>query len=240
MPPKKAKGAGKKKKAAAPVKKDTDLTLPPITTVRTSGIMFAVASSDVVTMGRLVQHFNFASMLSKVDMNNSMPLHMASKRGDAAIVEKLLSYKETLTTVDARESSSVGGYAAIHYACAGNYYDVLSLLLTHKADVNIKTASTLGESPLHVCCKTGPSTMACAKLLIDAGANVNATDTFGHNCSYWAQNKGHVDMIRELNLPDGKACGIDEFIAMTFAAIPGFSIKKDKKKKPAGKGKGKK
>lgn len=232
MPPKKkaAGGQKKKKKSGAVVKKETDLTLPPVTTAATASLLYAVASSNVVEMGRLVSHYNFASTLSTVDRNNSTPLHMAAKRGDTAMLEKLLGFKQLPdSAVNAREVSSIGGYAAIHYACAGNHQQALAILLGRGADVNLKTQSSLEESPLHICCKAGPSTMACAKTLVDFRANVNAMDSFGHNCSYWANQKGHLDMIRELGLPEARAAGCDEYIAMMLSR-PGFSMKKAKPK----------
>lgn len=234
MPPKKK--IGFKKKKAVAVKKVTDLTLPPVTTTATTSLLYAVASSDVVGMGRLVSHYNFASTLSAVDRNNSNPLHMAAKRGDAAMLRKLLEFKEhmPISAVNACEVAAIGGYAAIHYACAGNHQQVLAILINHGADVNVKTQSSLGESPLHICCKAGPSTLACAKTLVDARANVNAVDSFGHNCSYWANQKGHRDMILELGLPEARAAGGDEFIAMMMSR-PDFSMKKPKEKKAIGK-----
>ena len=241
MPPKKKKGGGKKKAAAEPVVKVADVSLPPIPSAKTSSLMFAVTNATPSTVGRLVGLFNYGSSLTAVDMNNSTPVHIAAKRGDALMLEKLLSFKEVdvAKLINAWEATSVGGYAAIHHVCALGHVDALKVLLKHGALMNIKTQSLLKETPLHICCKSGPNSMGCAKVLIDAKADVNAIDGFGHNASYWASTRGHLDMVRELNLPSGHHASPDEFIHMIMSR-PGFAMAKEKKKAPKGGGKKKK
>lgn len=239
MPPKKAKkgGGGAKKKKAAPVKKVTDLTLPPLPSAKTSTLLYAVSSATPQEVGRLVEHYNYGSSLTSVDMNSSTAIHIAAKRGDAAMLEKLLSFKEITEAakglINTTESSAVGGYAAIHHVCAQGHVAALQVLLKYGASINTRTNSALGETALHICCKTGPTTMACAKVLLDARADVNAVDKFGHNASYWANNKGHLAMMRELGLPQAHAATPDEFIALALAR--GLSMPKEKKKAVKGK-----
>ena len=240
MPPKKKAGGKKKKKATPALVKEVALVLPPITTSNTSSLLHAVSSSNVESVGRLVAHYNFAPTLKATDSSGTGPLHVASKGGDATMLTKLLSYPETTQTINSCEAASIGGYGAIHYACAGNYPQVLTLLLRHGADMNLKTRSNLQDSPLHICCKVGPITSPCAKILIAAGCDINIVDSFGHNCSYWASTRGHTSMITELALPSAHAASCEEYIKMMLSK-PGFSFKQPKPKaKAAAKGKGKK
>jgi len=232
MPPKKK--TAKKKVAAKPVVKETDLTLPPLPSAKTSSLLYAVQHSTTTAVSRLVTAYDYGKSLTSVDMNNSTPLHIAAKRGDAAMLEKLLTFKEVdvSKTINSCEASAVGGYAALHHVCALGHVEALKVLLKHGANVNLKTHSTLKEGALHICCKSGPVALACAKVLIDAKIDINAIDGFGHNATYWASTRGHVEMIRILDLPAPHHASADEYLAIVMSR-PGFSLAKEKKK-PAG------
>jgi ankyrin repeat protein len=165
-------------------------------------------------------------------MNNSTPVHVAAKRGDAQMLEKILTMPEmdVARTINACESATVGGYAAIHHACALGHVEALKVLLKHGASINAKTQTNLKEGALHICCKNLPVAMGCAKVLIDAKIDVNAIDGFGHNATYWATTKGHLEMIRELDLPGPRHASMDEYIKQCMSK-PGFAMAKPKEKK---------
>ncbi|XP_004621051.2 ankyrin repeat and SOCS box protein 16 [Sorex araneus] len=90
------------------------------------------------------------------------PLALAASRGHTDCVRHLVQQGAEL---DAR----VGGRAALHEACAGAWSDCVRLLLTFGARATV--LSTEGLTPLHLC--TTPESLPCAKLLLEAGAEVN-------------------------------------------------------------------
>lgn len=86
--------------------------------------------------------------------------------------------------VNALELKTIGGFAALHYACLNESISIIELLLQNGADVNIKCLSTIGESALHLCCQRG--LIISAKTLIKNGAAIDTVDNFGNNAAFWA------------------------------------------------------
>lgn len=245
MGPKKKSSKKGSKKAKGPslaeAKAAAAYSLPAIPTVKTLNVMNAVGVGDTKMLTRMVYHYNHGTELCTKDQNHSTPLHMAAAKGDADMVERLFSFSEFPINVDALEIAKIGGFAAVHHACAGGHTRVLYLLLQHGANPNIQTNSSLGETPLHVCVKKGEIALECAKLLLKHGARANAVDKFGNNASFWAQSKGNYSMISTLGLPSAAGASADTMIQMMMARIPGYKVPSAAKKgKKGGKGKGKK
>lgn len=245
MPPKKKTLKKKKKTTASGLLKtvDNESLLPPIrTSTNDSTLQFAVSTGDVSSLSRLVTHYNFSSSLQGCDNNGSTPLHQAAQRGDEKMVEQLLSYPQTIAIINSHEKTTIGGYAAIHLAASAGHVEILTKLIKAGALLNIKSHSQLGETPLLCAVKFGRK--ECAKELIAAGARLDARDNFGHNASFWASQRGHMDLIKELQLPSPKTATADEYIAILMAANKNFALpslkKKASKGDSKGKGKGKK
>ena len=68
--------------------------------------------------------------------------------------------------VNQRELRGMGGYAALHVACAGGSAEAVRILVQHGADVHLQADSAGGERPLHVCCSHGqvPTTVRVCSL----------------------------------------------------------------------------
>ncbi len=90
------------------------------------------------------------------------------------------------------------GYTALHYAVSIGEAEIVSLLLRHGADVN------LGESVSPLVEAVKNCNLGVAKLLLDAGASVNARyaasitmpDTNGITSYHVACKRGHVEIAR--------------------------------------------
>ncbi|XP_063442424.1 ankyrin repeat domain-containing protein 27-like [Mytilus trossulus] len=87
----------------------------------------------------------------------------------------------------------------LHYACKANNFDIVGILLRHKA--NIKLTDNAGRTPLHVICerckilwslrpsdypdihvsRSNTESKSIVKSLIDFDADVNARDKFGES-----------------------------------------------------------
>ena len=242
MPPKKKSKKSAKKGSSGgddgSKKKAKVVALPVIncTTQKTAFVQHAVASagSDTKVIGRLVQHYNCAKELMETDINGTTALMVAAKRGDHVSVAKLLSYQHSgSTNVDSCELMSVGGYSALHHACAGGHARVCEVLLQFGCNPDLQARSALGETPLQVCCKMGQT--PCAKVLLANSAKPNAIDKFGNNASFWANSKGNPDMIKELNLPTTHSATPEELFKLMTARIPNFKLPKATGKKKAAK-----
>ncbi len=202
---------------------------------KTQAILFAVATDSLDSVTRMVSSYNFRDTLATKDMNGSTPLHIAVRKENSAMVEKILSYPNV--PINALEEPNSGGYSALHIACRFNLFKIVGTLLESKADPNIKTSSTMKESPLHVCCKFGA--LESARLLLSAGASSDARDCFGHNPSFWASSKQNTQMIKDLSLPPIHRATAEEHFALILQKNPLFTLTVAPKKKKSVKKKGK-
>ncbi|KAJ3545927.1 hypothetical protein NM208_g2267 [Fusarium decemcellulare] len=105
--------------------------------------------------------------------------------------------------------------------CWWHVHQALPYLLKAGADINVRNSS--GQTPLHMALDTnhenpGPYGSDAARMLVDAGANVNAIDTFGRSCLSSAYHD--VDMIRLL-----KAHGAKVTEEALFSAIEARDVR---------------
>lgn len=237
--PKKKKG-GKKKVGSKKPTITVDTKLPAIAAVtpKNGSLLHSVNTGDLKSLTRLVEHYDHNEALNTVDVNGSTCIHAAVGRNDLRTLMTLVSYNSI--DINAREFRVVGGYAAIHHACIKGRLalGVLDYLLQSGADANIKADSTMGETPLHICCKYGH--MDNAKMLMNYGASGQVLDNFGNNPLFWAKNNGFSTMFENIGLPPLKTATAEEMLAIMRARIPKFNlfaVKKDTKGKVKGKSK---
>jgi ankyrin repeat protein len=237
--PGKKKAGGKKKSAAkkAPLVIPPDDKLPVLANLKNSVIVNTISFADPQSVSRLIAHYDFGSALTTVDVNGGTPLHAAVRKDDAKMVQNLINYRTI--NIDALEIHAVGGQSALHLACLGGNTHIVDALLKGGANPNIKSDSTIGETPLQLCCKLGA--IECGRLLIKAGAHPEAKDNFGNNASFWASKYRQDAIIRDLNLPPTRSPTADEFLALMIKQNPRFTLPtvkvKTKAKSKDGKGK---
>jgi len=202
---------------------------------RSQAITSLIRASDAKALHRMIIHYGYDTDLGTCGIGGTTPLHEAAKHGDRNIMVLLLSFK----TIDVNivEGKITGGYSALHYACKENHQHIVRLLIENGANPNIKSLSSFSETPLHICCKNG--FLDCARiLLVQGGADVNATDAFGNNPSFWAYSKNHERLIKELSLPPPASPSAMDFYTSVICKNSNitdlFSSTKKKKKKPAG------
>jgi len=209
-----------------------DATLPPLPETRNTALLHTVASSDVASLSRLVAHYNYGNVLSSVDVNGSTPVHIAVRNNDMQMLNKLLSFDKL--NLNSLEAKCVGGHTALHHACLGNSKIMITALLEHGANPNIKSDSTMGETPLQICCKLG--LVESARILLKHGAQTELKDNFGNNATFWAYNSHQFVLIKELGLPPSKTPSPKDFLVLLQRRIPNFVLPSLKLKS---KGKGK-
>jgi ankyrin repeat protein len=239
MPAKKKAGTKKKSTAKkAPLVIPPDDKLPVLANLKNSVLANTISFADPHSLSRLIAHYDYDSALATVDVNGSTPIHTAVKKNDVKVVQMLIDYRKI--NLDALEIHAVGGQSALHYACLGGNPRILEALLKGGANPNIKSDSTIGETPLQLCCKLGE--IECGRQLMKAGALPEVKDNFGNNATFWATKYRQDAIIRELNLPPSKSSTADEFLALLVKnnprfVLPAVKVKAKTKSKDGKKGK---
>ena len=123
-------------------------------------------------------------------------LAYAAMNGDADVVRLLIG-----RGADAGAANEEG-WTALHHAAGAGNVEIVSTLLDARANVNART-TRFGETPLMLACglfgrgRHGQS-VACARLLIERGADVNARTKDGETALTFAAGRGRVDAVRLL------------------------------------------
>ena len=142
--------------------------------------MLVVASSFLLSHGVLVDARDTAGRTA---------VHYCSERGHNAVLNRLLAAGFSPTTLDAAH------WAPLHFACLGewpmheSHSLITAALLQHGADVNASELS--GLRPLHVCTDT-----PVARLLVAAGAELEAEDTAGRRAIHYASHENTIMLVQ--------------------------------------------
>jgi ankyrin repeat protein len=203
------------------------------TLTQLQALFHAIETNNIKTTTRLLNSYGFLSILPLCNSNGSTALHIASKIGSVDMFKLLLSYN--CIDIDKLEDKLIGGCGAIHHLCSYGHEHALSLLIRTGGSINLRTQSDMKETALHICCKLG--LISCARVLCYHNADLNPSDGFGHNPSFWAYSLRHFDMISALGLPSPRTATPLEHLASIGGNLKSLSSKPKKKK---GKGKGKK
>ncbi len=135
--------------------------------------------------------------VNSLDSGNVSPLEQAASANNLAAAKVLIEHGAHTNNVDK------GGFTPL-LAASGNGYensDIVRFLLAHGAKPNVKSGPDGGQvlngpiqlgaiTPIQV---AAPSTYAATKALLDAGANVNATDIRNSNSLVFAVATDHPD-----------------------------------------------
>ncbi|XP_041090994.1 ankyrin repeat and protein kinase domain-containing protein 1 [Polyodon spathula] len=131
--------------------------------------------------------------------DNYSLLHYALATGDTEIVKEVLSFGSKV------DSQSVNGYTPLIIAALYKYLDLCSLLIEHKANVNLSDEDKW--TPLHFAAQNGDDRIV--RLLLDNDADVNAKERDGWTPLHLATQNGHENVVRVL-LPRQAAIDLQE------------------------------
>ena len=118
--------------------------------------------------------------------SHAAPLHDAAKKGDLALIAKLLD-----EGADVNKRSAIA--TPLYFAVQENHPDAVKLLLQRGADAN---GESIGGTALHSAARTGSADMV--GILLEHGANANAASKDGVNALHFAAQKGHLEVVKLL------------------------------------------
>ncbi|MFH4979103.1 hypothetical protein AB6A40_005812 [Gnathostoma spinigerum] len=184
-----------------------------------SPLMWAVYKNHLACVELLLNHHAHVNVIDEED--GLTPLIIASARGYADIIEKLLLFGAQVNACDkfgstaliwaarkghkrvvelllnaGAELDAVGMHSstALMLATRGNYADVVELLLTREPNVNVTDQN--GLSALGIAAREGYAEIA--EMLIQSGAYVNVADRYGNSVLSSAVRSGNSNIVRML------------------------------------------
>ncbi|KAG7473335.1 hypothetical protein MATL_G00094700 [Megalops atlanticus] len=150
------------------------------------------------------------------------PLLIAAQNGHETVVKLLLEHYR----VDTEQTGTVifdgyvfEGATALWCAARAGHFEVVRMLVLHKANVNHATLTK--STPLLAACFNGD--LDIVQLLVEHDADISLVDNYNNTCLMVAALKGHADVVCFLLHtgadPDARADGGDT--ALHFAAKGG-------------------
>lgn len=118
-------------------------------------------------------------------------IHVAAKNGDTDEVAALLSMDSRLT-----RTHDGDGWTPLHLAAHYGHADIVSIMLHNNAPVDIRSTNTMANTPLHAALAGRRNDVS--KILIEAGADVNARQHGGWAPLHAAAANGDREMVELL------------------------------------------
>ena len=133
---------------------------------------------------------------------NSKNIVEAASAGDEEMLIELISSGANINAPD--ES----GYTALCAAAEGAWSRGIEILLAHKANPNTQDRSVSWSPLMH---SVAEGCEECAKLLIEAGADLEAVDDDGWTALFIASNNGDAALVKFLLSLDANHNAVDRF-----------------------------
>ena len=138
-------------------------------------------------------------------------VHAAAKSGDVDEVAALLSMDNRLT-----RTFDTDGWSPLHLAAHYGHAEVVALLLHNNAPVDLRSTNQMANTALHAALAGRRADVV--KVLLDAGADVNAKQHGGWNALHAAAASGDRQLV-ELLLSRGADASAVNDAGVTAAAI---------------------
>ncbi|XP_071177552.1 uncharacterized protein [Mytilus edulis] len=152
----------------------------------TSPLNIASQIGHVEVVKELLQH---SADVNKCSNNCWSPLNRASYNGHVEVVKELL-----LHSADVNKCNN-NGVSPLCVSSYNGHVNVVKELLQHSADVN--KCMNDGTPPLQIACNNNKIEVVRVLLKCE-DVNIDLCDDNGCSSLYWASQKGHVDVVKEL------------------------------------------
>ena len=117
----------------------------------------------------------------------------AAIKGNRKCVAALLD-RDVIIPADINLRNGYGRTAVMQAASEG-HTECVKLLLKQDADLTLDSSPSK-FSPLHHAAQQGNDDMV--ECLVEAGANIDASDVYGESPLFWAVNSGHLSTVKLL------------------------------------------
>ena len=147
--------------------------------------------------------------------------YILQKLGDSLILEAMQGNLPAVRQLIVRGAdinyANINAVTPLMVAAQWRRLDVVRFLLDNGADTTALDASNARTALMHACLS---GSTQCVRLLLQAGAQVNAKDSFGMTALMMAATTGELDMVRCLVRAGADICGQDEwgYTALDWAA----------------------
>ncbi|XP_063396717.1 uncharacterized protein LOC134681168 [Mytilus trossulus] len=151
-----------------------------------SPLYIASQVGHVNVVKELLQH---SADVNKCNKNDASPLCIASQNGHVDVVKELLQHSADVNKCANDDTSP------LYVASEKGHVDVVKELLQHSADVN--KCRNDGTPPLQIACYN--NMIEVVRVLLQChNVDVDLCDDGGCSSLYWASQKGHVNVVKEL------------------------------------------
>ena len=132
-------------------------------------------------------------MMAKLLLSRGARLDVfaAAAMGETAICKQIAQADQVLL-----QMASSDGWTPLHLACFFGHLDTAEMLLQLGADVKVRSANAMHNTPLHAAAASRNQNI-CA-LLLTHGAEVNATQQAGYTAIHAAAANGDLETVRLL------------------------------------------
>ena len=115
----------------------------------------------------------------------------AAAMGETSICKKFVQAEGGLL-----EMASSDGWTPLHLACFFGHLETVEMLLGIGADVKVRSANAMNNTPLHAAAASRNQDVCAA--LLSRGAEVNATQHAGYTALHSAAANGDIEIVRLL------------------------------------------
>lgn len=153
-----------------------------------------------------------------IELGAPLDVFEAAATGETARVQEIIQQDPALAN-----ATSADGFSPLGLAAFFGWEGVAALLLSRGADVNFRSQNNMGVQPLHSA--VAGKHAALARTLVQAGADVNATQQDGFTPLMGAAQNGDVELVEFLLLhgADTQAVTHDGRTAASLALEEGHS-----------------
>lgn len=143
-------------------------------------------NSEGLTPLALAKNKELKEVISFLINQGGLTAHDAVQKGDIDFLTDFIeAFPSLVNATDHKENSLV------HAAVQGGQYQMLKWLIQHQARINISNYDDI--TPLHLACRAGH--LKLAQLLLESGADVNASYSLYHASTYFNCSPLHSAII---------------------------------------------
>jgi len=132
-----------------------------------------------------------------------MDIFTAAEKGELSVIAEYLAADPGLARKHRED-----GWTALHLAAYYGHPDAVAILLAHGAEVNVRSANSMENTPLHAA--VAGRRLDVVKVLLENGIDVNATQHGGWTALQGAANNGDTKLAEILLANGADAAAVSE------------------------------